>query len=74
MLCLMSPEARVPTTHPLRAIKKLADKALEDISPMFDAMYSSDGRPSIPLAHDLKFELGVGAHVTIVIPSKQPAL
>jgi transposase len=54
MLCLMSPEARVPTTHPLRAIKKLADKALEDLSPVFDAMYSSEGRPSIPPERLLK--------------------
>src|SRR5580692_2542067 len=54
MLCLMSPEARVPTTHPLRAIKKLADKALKDLSPVFDAMYSSEGRPSIPPERLLK--------------------
>jgi hypothetical protein len=27
MLVLMSPETRVPQTHPLRAIKKLADEA-----------------------------------------------
>ena len=74
MLMLMSPESRVPATHPIRRIKALSDDALSKLSPMFDAMYSSDGRPSIPLAHDLKFELGVGAHVTIVIPSKQPAL
>jgi hypothetical protein len=35
MLMLMSPETRVPTTHPVRAIKKLADAALgEDSSAM----------------------------------------
>jgi hypothetical protein len=28
MLMLMSPETRVTATHPLRAIKKLADAAL----------------------------------------------
>lgn len=28
MLVLMSPESRVPQTHPLRVIKKLADEAL----------------------------------------------
>jgi transposase len=54
MLCLMSPEARVPAAHPLRTIKKLADQALAELSPVFDAMYSSDGRPSIPPERLLK--------------------
>ncbi len=48
MLVLMSPETRVPQSHPLRAIKKLADAALAKLSPVFDAMYAEDGRPSIP--------------------------
>ena len=38
MLCLMSPEARVASNHPLRRIKKLADEALAELSPVFDAM------------------------------------
>ena len=54
MLMLMSPESRVPTTHPLRAIKKLADEALGELSPVFDRMYSSVGRPSIPPERLLK--------------------
>src|ERR1043165_5600874 len=48
MLCLISPEARVPSEHPLRAIKKLTDEALSALSPVFDEMYASTGRPSIP--------------------------
>ena len=48
MLMLMSPEARVPATHPLRAIKKLADAGLAELSPVFDEMYSAIGRPSGP--------------------------
>ena len=32
MLMLMSPETGVPQTHPLRAIKKLADEALAKLS------------------------------------------
>lgn len=47
MLMLMSPEERIPRDHPLRAIKKLADAALAQLSPTFDAMYSVTGRPSI---------------------------
>ena len=57
MLCLMSPEDRVPTEHPLRAIKKLADKALAGLSPVFDAMYAGTGRPSIPPERLLKATL-----------------
>lgn len=57
MLCLMSPEDRVPGDHPLRAIKKLADKALAGLSPVFDAMYAGTGRPSIPPERLLKSTL-----------------
>lgn len=54
MLMLMSPETRVPATHPLRSIKKLADAALTKLSPVFDEMYASSGRPSIPPERLLK--------------------
>jgi transposase len=47
----------VPTEHPLRAIKKLADKALAGLSPVFDAMYAGTGRPSIPPERLLKSTL-----------------
>jgi len=54
MLMLMSPESRIPRGHPLRAIKKLADAALQELSPVFDRMYSAVGRPSIPPERLLK--------------------
>jgi transposase len=57
MLVLMSPEAMVPTDHPIRAIKKLADEVLARLSPTFDAMYASVGRPSIPPERLLKAHL-----------------
>ena len=44
MLCLLSPEDRVPKDHPLRGIKKLADAALAEMSPLFDEMYSDAAR------------------------------
>ena len=47
MLCLLSPEDRVPPDHPLRRVKALADAALAALSPTFDAMYSETGRPSV---------------------------
>jgi transposase len=54
MLMLMSPETRVPAAHPLRGIKQLADAALAELSPVFEQMYSSVGRPSIPPERLLK--------------------
>jgi transposase len=47
MLCLVSPESFVPKDHPLRAIKPFADEALARLSPLFDEMYATEGRPSI---------------------------
>jgi transposase len=47
MLCLISPESRVPQDHPLRTIKRLVDSVLKDLSPLFDEMYAEVGRPSI---------------------------
>jgi transposase len=46
MLCLMSPESRVPANHPLRGIKRIADDVLEDMSSLFDEMYAETGRPT----------------------------
>ena len=44
----VSPEARVPQDHPLRPIRKMADKALKKLSPVFRELYATVGRPSIP--------------------------
>lgn len=54
MLCLLSPESRVPLDHPLRTIKRLVDHVLRDLSPLFDEMYAALGRPSIPPERLLK--------------------
>lgn len=48
MLSLVGPEKRVPKDHPIRRIKALADAELARLSPVFDEMYGSMGRPSIP--------------------------
>jgi transposase len=48
MLCLVSPESRVPQDHPLRPLKMLADEALKGLSRAFGRMYGKTGRPSIP--------------------------
>jgi len=50
----VSPASRVPADHPIRAIKELADAQLAELSPVFDEMYSTKGRPSIPPERLLK--------------------
>ncbi len=50
----MSPEERIPREHPLRRIRALADEALKLMSPLFDEMYGSTGRDSIPPERLLK--------------------
>ena len=47
MFSYVSPEARVPPNHPLRAIREMVDESLKALSPVFDEMYASFGRPSI---------------------------
>lgn len=48
MFSYLSPEQRVPATHPLRSILRMCDQALQKLSPRFARLYSSLGRRSIP--------------------------
>jgi transposase len=48
MFSYLSPEQRVRADHPLRAIRRMTDAALAEISPALEALYSRLGRPSIP--------------------------
>jgi transposase len=57
MLMLASPEERIPQDHPIRRIKKLADAALREMSPLFDQMYEEGGRVSVPPERLLKATL-----------------
>ena len=54
MLSPMTPDTFVPNGHPIRDIRTIVDRALEELSPVFDAMYAQVGRPSIPPDHLLK--------------------
>ncbi len=47
MFSYVSPEDRVPLEHPLRPIREMVDVALKALSPSFDQMYATFGRPSI---------------------------
>ena len=44
----LSPEQRVPADHPLRVIRQMTDEALRQLSPQFEAIYATTGRPSVP--------------------------
>src|SRR5215470_3139857 len=57
MLAIVDLEDRVPARHPLRVVKQFADRALAELSPVFDQMYRAGGRPSIPPERLLKASL-----------------
>lgn len=57
MLMVLNVEERIAKEHPLRRIKQMADAVLKDLSPVFDRMYSTVGRPSIPPERLLKASL-----------------
>jgi transposase len=57
MLAFVDLDARIPADHPLRTVKRLADRALAELSPVFDRMYAAGGRPSIPPERLLKASL-----------------
>ena len=54
MFSYVSLEKRVPSDHPLRPFREMADAALKELSPRFSRMYSDVGRPSIPPEQILK--------------------
>ena len=47
MFSYLSLEDRVPADHPLRAVRRITDTALERISPELGSLYLHFGRPSI---------------------------
>ncbi len=57
MLAFVDLDARIPAGHSLRVVKRLADRALAELSPVFDRMYAAGGRPSIPPERLLKASL-----------------
>src|SRR3981081_2687448 len=59
MLAFVDPETLISADHPMRTIKRFADAALLELSPLFDEMYAADGqgRASIPPERLLKARL-----------------
>ena len=48
MLSSLSTEDLIPADHPIRRIRKVVDEVLGELDEIFDAMYSTGGRPSVP--------------------------
>lgn len=44
----LSPESRVPATHPLREVRGFVRTVLKELSGTFGKLYAREGRPSIP--------------------------
>jgi transposase len=47
----VSPESRVPATHPLRKVRALVRDVMEELSRGFARLYAKEGRPSVPPEH-----------------------
>jgi transposase len=54
MFSYVSMESAIPSSHPIRKIRELVDPIFKNLSPEFDKIYSSTGRPSIPPEQLLK--------------------
>ena len=52
-----SVEDRIRPDHPLRDVKRRADRILDALSPQFTAAYAKTGRPSVPPERLLKAQL-----------------
>ncbi len=44
----VSIEERIPASHPLRRISRMADQALDRLNPTFCRLYALEGRASLP--------------------------
>jgi hypothetical protein len=47
MLSTLTPDELVPKHHPIRRIKVIVERALAELSPEFDAMYSKIGHRAL---------------------------
>ena len=57
MFSYVSAEQRVPSDHPLRAVRRIVDEILREMSREFDGLYAKIGRPSIPPERLLRAQL-----------------
>lgn len=57
IMLAITPDQLVPADHPIREIKRIVDGALVELSPLFEAIYARNGRPSTPPEHLIKAQL-----------------
>ena len=57
MFSYISAEQRVPSDHPFRAVRRLVDDVLREMSREFDGLYATVGRPSVPPERLLRAQL-----------------
>ncbi len=70
MFSYLSPEERVPASHPLRPIRLLVDRILLRLNRRFEEMYASTGRPSIAPDEAVDRRTGkTGSHSPLGRPS-----
>ena len=48
MLTTVSTEDLIPADHPIRKIRVVVDTVLAELDPIFDEMYATSGRRSVP--------------------------
>ena len=48
MLTTVSTEDLIPAEHPIRKIRVVVDTILDELDPVFDGMYATGGRTSVP--------------------------
>ncbi len=65
-IMLTSLEDRIPTDHPLRAVRRMVDEALGEMRPLLDSLYAQRGRVSIPPEYLLRAQL---LQILFAIPS-----
>ena len=61
-------EERIPADHPLRAIRRICDLALREMSPLLSSLYAQGGRHSIPPEYLLRAQL---LQILYAIPSER---
>jgi len=50
----ISPEARIPTSHPLRKIRELVREVLSELNRSLGSRYASEGRPFSRCPHHVR--------------------
>lgn len=61
-------EDRIPADHPLRAVRRMVDRALREMSPLLDSLYAAKGRLSIAPEYLLRAQM---VQILYALPSER---